>query len=231
MRVVRLAALLAAGAVAGTIGTPMASAQGACADLGGVVDADRVCRVHAQTDTYQLDLTFPDDYPDPAPVVAYLTQVKDGFINVAEMPGSYNLPYQLDAEGTGYRSGPPNAGTRSVVFTVWQNLGATQPQTFYQAFNWNVGANAPITFETLFKPGVKPLDAIYPEVNRALQRELGMTDPVPEGAGRDPANYQNFALTDDAVIFFFSQGELLPDSAGPLQASVPRSVVAPMLAL
>ena len=25
----------------------------------------------------------------------------------------------------------------------------------------------------------------------------------------DPSHYQNFAITDDAVIFFFGQGELL----------------------
>jgi Protein of unknown function (DUF3298) len=43
-------------------------------------------------------------------------------------------------------------------------------------------------------------------------------------------NYQNFATTNDAVIFFFSQGELLPEGAGATQASVPRSAVDPMLA-
>ena len=36
-------------------------------------------------------------------------QTRDGFVNVAEMPGSWNLPYVLDGKGTEYRSGPENA--------------------------------------------------------------------------------------------------------------------------
>lgn len=231
MRILRLAALLAACVTAGVTGAGVATAQSACADLQGIVSPEGVCRVHVQNATYTLDMSFPSDYPDPQPLVAYLTQARDGFVNVAEDPDAYNLPYELDADGAGYRSGPPSAGTRSVVFTVWQNVGGAHPQTFYQAFNWDVGKNAPITFETLFKPGTKPLDAIYPEVNRYLQRQQGMTDPVPPGTGLDPANYQNFALTDDELIFFFSQGQLFAEAAGPVQASVPRAAVAPMLAV
>ena len=230
MRTLTMTALLAAGVVVGAVGSPVASAQTACQDLGGVVDADQVCRVHAEGPTYQLDFTFPNDYPDPAPVVAYLTQIRDGFVNVAGMPDSFNLPYELDATGTSYRSGPPTGGTRSLVFTVWQNVGGVQPQTFFQAFNWDVGKNAPITFDSLFKPDAEPLAVIFPEVDRSLQNEYGTVVPASPGAGKDPANYQNFALTDDAVIFFVTQGSLLPDSAGPVQASVPRAVVAPMLA-
>ena len=90
---------------------------------------------------------------------------------------------------------------------------------------------APITFDCLFKPGTRPLDVIYPEVNRYLKKEQGLIDSIPQTDGLDPANYQNFALTDDSVIFFFSQGEMFAESAGPVEATVPRASVAPMLAL
>lgn len=230
MRFVRWTAPFAVAAVIGTIAGPSAAAQSGCADLQGAVGPDQICRVHVQNATYTLDLSFPNDYPDQAPLVAYLTQARDGFVNVAEDPDAYNLPYELDAEGVGYRSGPPTAGTRSVVFTIWQNVGGVRPQTFYQAFNWNLGRNAPITFDTLFKPGTKPVDVIYPEVDRYLKRQ-GMVGSVSPADGTDPAKYQNFALTDDSLIFFFSQGELFPESAGPVQATVPRAAVAPMLAL
>lgn len=46
----------------------------------------------------------------------------------------------------------------------------------------------------------------------------------------NPANYQNFAVVNDGVIFFFDQGVLLPDSAGALQVLVPRSAIDPMIA-
>ena len=231
MRILRLAALVAACLVAGVTGSGVAVAQSPCGDLRGAVGPDGICRVHVQNASYSLDFSFPNDYPDPQPLVAYLTQARDGFVNVAEDPDANNLPYELDAQGAGYRSGLPFIGTRSVVFTVWQNVGGAHPQTFYQAFNWDAARNASITFDTLFKPGTKPLDVIYPEVNRYLEKQQGMSDPVSQGAGLDPANYQNFALTDDELIFFFSQGELFAEAGGPVQASVPRAMVAPMLAI
>jgi hypothetical protein len=231
MRILSVAALLAAGVIAGSALAPMAAAQSGCADLRGTVDPEGICRVHTTNATYTLDLSFPNDYPDRQPLVGFLTQTRDGFVNVANDPDAYNLPYELDADGVGYRSGPPTGGTRSVVFKVWQNVGGAHPQTFYQAFNWNVATGTPITFDTLFKPGTKPLDVIYPEVIRNLQKEQGMIDQIPTSEGLDPSNYQYFALTDDSVIFFFSQGEMFAEAAGPVQASVPRASVAPMLAL
>ena len=53
---------------------------------------------------------------------------------------------------------------------------------------------------------------------------------ISPAAGLDPTKYQNFAITDDALIFFFSQGELLPEAAGALQVSVPRGPVDSMIA-
>ena len=42
--------------------------------------------------------------------------------------------------------------------------------------------------------------------------------------------YQNFAITDDAVIFFFNQGQVLAQLDGPQQVSVPRAELASLLA-
>lgn len=86
-------------------------------------------------------------------------------------------------------------------------------------------------FDSLFKPGAKPLDVIYPAVNDDLFKTQGVLNAIPQSVGLDPANYQNFALTDDKVLFFFGQGQMLAESAGPVQASVPRATLAPMLAL
>lgn len=54
--------------------------------------------------------------------------------------------------------------------------------------------------------------------------------PIAQAALYDPANYQNFAVVNDGVIFFFDQGVLLPESAGALQALAPRAEISPMLA-
>jgi hypothetical protein len=116
-----------------------------------------------------------------------------------------------------------------VVFTMWQNVGGVHPQTWYNSFNWDLGKKAPITFDTLFKPGTKPLDVIYPAVEQYLQKQQGMIDGIPPSVGLDPAKYQNFALTDDSLIFFFSQGDVLPEAAGALQVTVPRGPVDAMI--
>jgi hypothetical protein len=230
MRILRVAAILVAGVLAYSTGISAAAAQSACVDLGGTVGHDQICSVHTSNSTYTLDITFPNDYPDQQALTAYLTQARDGFVNVSEMPGSYNLPYELDAKGTGYRTSPPTGGTQSVVFTMWQNVGGVHPQTWYKSFNWDVGKKAPITFDTLFKPGTKPLDVIYPAVEQYIQKQQGLIDGIPPSVGLDASKYQNFALTDDAVIFYFGQGELFAEAAGPVEASVPRATLAPLLA-
>src|SRR5258708_7657426 len=92
MRTVRLAALLAAGVIAGSFGTAGAAAQSTCNDLGGVVSPDQMCRVHTANPMYTLDFSFPNDYPDQAALAAFLTQARDGFVNVADDPDAHNLP-------------------------------------------------------------------------------------------------------------------------------------------
>ncbi|UXA19682.1 esterase [Mycobacterium sp. SMC-4] len=224
-------ALVTAGLVAGWLAAPAAAAAPACTELGGAVDVDQTCQVHLEEQTYRVDFTFPVDYPDQQALVAYLTQTRDGFVNVAGMPGSWNLPYVLDGRGTSYRSGPEDAGTRSVVFEVYENVGGAHPQTWYKTFNWDVAGQAPITYDTLFEPGAEPLDVIYPIVQSEVSRQLGIDSPISPADGLDPAKYQEFVLTDDEVIFFFGQGEVMAGAGGALQAAVPRSALADMLAV
>ena len=107
MRILRVAAILVAGVLACSTGISTAAGQSACADLGGAVGPDGICTVHTANSTYTLNFSFPNDYPDQAALTGYLTQARDGFINVADNPDAYNLPYELDAKGAGYSSGSP----------------------------------------------------------------------------------------------------------------------------
>ncbi|OBH14230.1 hypothetical protein A9X03_23485 [Mycobacterium sp. E1715] len=199
-----------------------ASGQSACADVGGTVDAAQICRGHIVTTTYTLDLSFPVGYPDQAPLADYVTHTRDEWADDAKAhPPGDRPPYLLTITGTAFRSGALTSGTQTVVLDMNQDLGA-HPVTSYKAFTYDLGKRAPITFDTLFKPGANPLDVLNPIV----RRELG---PLPFG---DPGvdAYQNFALTDDAVIFFFSQGQVLAQVDGPQRLSVPRTELASLLA-
>lgn len=223
MRTATLAALLATGALLGGPTVGVAGAQTACAALGGTETGD-TCHVAITKPTYLMDLKFPTDYPDEQAIVDYLTENRDGFVNVAQ-PGSRNLPYEMDATTETFSS----AQTQSAVLKIFQDVGGAHPTTWYRAFTYDLGQRRPVTFDTLFAPGAKPLDAIFPIVQRELERQTGLTGAISTGDGMDPSHYQNFAITDDAVIFFFGQGELLPSDAGATSASVPRNALPPLV--
>ena len=187
MRILRVAAILVAGVLACSTGISTAAGQSACADLGGAVGPDGICAVHAANSTYTLNISFPNDYPDQAALTGYLTQARDGFINVAENPDAYNLPYELDAKGAGYSSGSPTGGTQSVVFTMWQNVGGAHPQTYYQSFNWDRGqARAHHDSTPCSSRAPSRSTVIYPAVEQDLQKQQGVIDGIPPSRRAGP---------------------------------------------
>jgi hypothetical protein len=127
-----------------------------------------------------------------------------------------------------FRSGTPTSGTQSLVLDIDDDTGAAHqghPNTWFKAFNYDLAKHAPITFETLFKPGTDPLAVLNPIV----QQKFGAHPETPVG-DLDANTYKNFAITDDAVIFFFAQDQVIPDNNGPHRLSVPRTELAPVLA-
>ncbi|ORV18145.1 esterase [Mycobacterium celatum] len=228
MHTVIATALLAAGALVGWACGPRAVADPSCASLGGSLESGQTCHVHTSNTTYTLDMKFPVDYPDQQALTDYLTQNRDGFVNVAQTSGIRDQPYQMEVTSEQYHSGKPPKGTQSVVLKVFEDLGGPRPSTFYKGFNYDLDKRQPVTFDTLFAPGGKPLDAIYPIVQRELSRQTGLGAAIPPGTGLDSSHYQNFAITDDSLIFYFAPGELLPPFAGPTQAQVPRNAIPPL---
>lgn len=228
MRNLILAALLATGAVVRLAGGAVAAPDTSCAGMGGTVEAGEMCHVHASNGNYTLDMTFPLDYPDQQALTDYLTQNRDGFVNVAQSSGSRGTPYQMDVTSEQQHSGQPPHGTQSVVLKVFEDLGGPRPSTSYKSFNYDLDGHKPITFDTLFAPGSKPMDAIYPIVQRDVGHQNGLGAAILPSAGLDPSHYQNFAITDEDLIFYFAPGEMLPPFAGAIQAPVPRSAIPPL---
>jgi hypothetical protein len=203
-----------------------ASPAPACADIGGTVEADQTCRVYSETPDYTLDFQFPVDYPDQQALRDYLTQRRDGFVEwVAGRPPSSS--FALNIIGRSYQSSTPASGTRSLVLTIGTD-GGVHPVTTYKAFNYDLPKKTPITFDTLFKPSTQPLDVLNPIIQRAWEN-CGGTGLL-SFDDLDPRAYENFALTNKAVIFFFNQDGLLPHEAGDLEVTVPRSEIESLLA-
>jgi hypothetical protein len=220
--------VVAACVLIGWSSTSTAGADSACPDLGGTVGPDQICQVHTETATYTVDFKFPVDYPDQQRLTDYVTHERDEFVGfVTTRPPRPDLPYSLDAQGKTYESGSPTSGTRSLVFTVYNESGGAHPVTHYDAFNYDLSKGVPITFDTMFKPGTNPLDVISSFVRGELAKRFGSEQMW---GGQDVKTYKNFALTDDAVIFFFGQGLVLAEVDGPIEVRVPRSQLASLLA-
>jgi len=72
-----------------------------------------------------------------------------------------------------------------------------------------------------FPAGARPLEVLNPITERQLH---SAPDDLTE------QTYQNFALTDEAVIFFFGQNQLVPDNSGPHRVAVPSAELVSLLA-
>jgi hypothetical protein len=205
--------------------TIVTTATSACSDLGGTVGAGQVCTVHGGAPGYTIDMTFPADYPDQRALSDLLTRERDQFVQVVSEPDQPPYAKELEITPTTYRSA---AGTESLVLQEHADYGGAHGVTFYNALNYDIGAKAPITYDTLFKPGTDPVAVLDPIVKAEFEKRLEGT-PVDDNIG-GAKTYQNFALTDDAVIFFIGQGDWAIEAAGPQQFSVPRSELAAILA-
>jgi len=225
MRYLIAAAVLAPAVL---LGCPATAAPASCAGLDGTIEAGQLCHVHATGPNYTINMTFPVDYPDQQALTDYITKNRDGFVNVAQTSGPRDQPYQMEATTEQHTSGQPPHNTRSVVLKFFQDLGGAHPSTWYKAFNYNLGAMQPITFDNLFAPGTTPLDSIFPIVQRDLERQNALGAAILPSTGLDPSHYQNFAITDDQLIFYFAPGEMLPAIGGPAQAQVPRNAIPPL---
>ncbi len=200
-----------------------------CAGLGGTVDANRNCHIVTESETYSIDITYPLDYPDQGALTTFIKQDRDEFIDfVTQMP-RHDRTYDYGVNPHSYQSGQSGtaeAGTRSVVLELYGDTGA-HPVTGFHALNYDLAAHAPITFDTFFRAGA--VEVLDPIVQREMDKHWqGYEGPAP-GNTLGSKVYENFAITDDAVIFYIGQGMWLPEVAGPQRVSVPRAELASIL--
>jgi hypothetical protein len=257
MRSFSVTVLATVATIFGSSGVAVGAPKDYCGDLKGG-NTGRTCEIQLSDPGYSVDISIPLDYPDQKSIADYISQTRDAFLNAAKSGAPRNAPYELSMKPTEYTSSIPPRGTQTVVFKVDQNVGGAHPQTLYKAFNWDQSYRKAITYtaasddkeHTPLWRVDDPLKTVAPIVQAQLQQQLAPPPPVaPPGrpgaatptppppplpiaqtALYDPANYQNFAVVNDGVIFFFDQGVLLPDSAGALQVLVPRAAIDPMIA-
>lgn len=215
-------------AMAAAFSCPAAARADAQLCSAASVDANQMCHFDASAPLSDISMVFPANYPDEQAMIGYLTKVDDDFRNARGPLNTLKSPTALKVTGTRYSSGPQATGTQSVVTEVYQNLGAAHPLVWYKSFNYNLANQQPITFDSLFRPGTQPLQVILPIVQKALADRYRAAVSIPPATGLQPANYQSFAITNDAIVFFFDQNALQP-AMEATQVSVPRGTVASMI--
>ena len=257
MRSFSVAVLGTVAATFGSSGVAVGAPKDYCGDLKGA-NTGRTCEIQLSDPGYSVDISIPLDYPDQKSIADYIAPTRDAFLNTAKSGAPRNAPYALTIKPTEYTSSIPPRGTQAVVFKVDQNVGGAHPQTVYKAFDWDQSYRKAITYtaasddkeHTPLWRVDDPLKIVAPIVQAQLQQQLAPPPPPAQPGQRaaatppppppplpiaqtalyNPANYQNFAIVNDGVIFFFDQGVLLPDSAGALQVQVPRAAIDPMIA-
>ncbi|WP_245830373.1 esterase [Mycobacterium numidiamassiliense] len=222
----QMAGIVATLAAAAAIAWPAAAS--ADAQMCPRVDGNQMCHFEASGPFSNIDMVFPANYPDEQAITGYLSKVADDYGNARGPLSTLTSPTELDVTSDRYSSGPPQSGTQSVVAKIYQNLGGAHPSTWYKSFNYNLATHTPITFDALFRPGTQPLQAILPIVQKTLTDRYGSAVSIPTDAGLNPANYQSFAITNDAIVFFFDQNGLQP-ALEATQVSVPRSAIASVI--
>ena len=224
-----MVAACAAVVLLGSAGVASAAPKNYCADLKGV-NSGNVCQIQVTDPGYTVNIGFPSTFPDMKSVADFVGKTRDSFLSAAKSSTPRTAPYALEITPTTYTSLVPPRGQLSVVPRVYQNTGGAHPRTSFKSFVWDQAFRKLVTYETLWKPESDPLPIVFAVVQEDLQKQAGQPVPTDPAVGLDPANYQNFAITNDGVIFFFSQGTLLAESAGATQVLVPRSVIDPLLA-
>ena len=173
-------------------------------------------------------MSYPLDYADQQALSEFVKHDRDEFVDFMAHTRPRDLPYRHELTPHSYRSGSSTSGTQSVVFDVYDDTGA-HPVTGFKAFNYDLGTATAVTFDALFKQGAASVATLDPIVQHFMDRRWeGYEGPAPQNT-LGAKVYQNFAITDDAIIFYIGQGMWLPEVAGPQRVSVPRSELVSVL--
>jgi hypothetical protein len=215
------------------VGAPRTAAQDGqkCGEKGGMWDeATQQCRMAT---TVQINI----DYPMFVTQYGFAEQAVDEFLQTARAsllePDPLYEPYiySFITLTIGYEVYQFSPTIISLKFDIFTGAGGTSYMNTFQTFTFDLTTQRTLTIEDLFLPGGNPLAVIAPLVQQDLQNQLGdmaNVSWIQEGTAPDPANYSNFAVTPDSLIFYFQPYQVGSYFDG-LHVSIPLSTLSGML--
>lgn len=209
--------------------------QTACEDIWGDWNAETQ-RCESQV-TYTIDIQYPIEYAAydfvMEPVTALINRQRDDILALRpflDTPLDPSPGYSVDLS---YESYQHSENIVTLVYTLFYYTGGAHPNSNYEAFTFDLEAGRQLTFDDVFPPENNPLDVISPIVIASQieqQGEYADEQWITQGAGPDPANYQDFALTEDSIIFFFEPYQVAAYAYGPSQVEIPLADLAGVIA-
>lgn len=209
--------------------------QLACEKLWGDWDAEAERCVNEVS--YTIGFQYPVEYAAfdfvIEPVNALINQQRDEILGLRpylDTPIDPTAGYFLDMTYEDFTHGD---NIVSLVYTVFYFTGGAHPNSFFETFTFNLDTGERLGLYDVFPEAGNPLDVIAPVVQAALTEKFGDAadaEWIASGAGPDPVNYQDFALTDDSVIFYFEPYQVAAYVFGPSEVEIPLSDLAAVMA-
>jgi hypothetical protein len=205
--------------------------QTACEDIWGDWNAETQ-RCESSV-TYTIDIQYPIEYAAYdfvlEPVKALIEQQRNDILGLRpflDTPLDPSPGYSLNLTYERYQH---SEAVVSLVYTVAYYSGGAHPNSNYETFTFDLDAGQRLTFDDVFPAANHPLDVISPLAIAQLteqQGEYADAEWIAQGAGPDAANFQDFALTEDSVIFFFEPYQVAAYAYGPSQVEIPLAELA-----
>lgn len=240
MKKLLMLALLCALTVAISPSRPALAQEDRCAQTGGIYDAERErCIFSAGLD---LQIQVPYELMGLSPLIdtavnEFLAETTTRFFNYftagaleySTPPWILNVAYETyeltPAETTEF-----SPAVLTIAFSVYEYSGGANGMGYYETLSFDTTNGVPLEFEDVFVEGSLP--QLSTLVQGKLATQLGdMSDPefIALGTGEIADNYRSFALTNEAVIFFFDEYQVAAGAAGPQTLSIPIAEIQDLL--
>lgn len=205
-------------------GTFAATAQEDPCFLGGFTDETNTACIYRAG--IQIDISYPQWVNDHAfarsAVQEFITQTRDQFweAGTADLSLMFN-PWFLQIS---YEEFDFSESVHSILFTISDYTGGAHPNSYFRTFVFDLAVERELTLDDLFTSTEDALAIISPMVRAAVLERMGDDYDdmgwIEQGSGVNPANYQNFVLMQNSILFVFPPYQLAPYVAGPFEVTV-----------
>jgi peptidoglycan/xylan/chitin deacetylase (PgdA/CDA1 family) len=163
----------------------------------------------------------------------YITTAKQNYLTIMEenkkLGGTFTGELNISFETLSH-----NSGSYSFVLVNSSSTGGANGTTEIRSFQLNPETGESFTIEDVLARNPKHLEILSTLVREAIYNDPLLADHLfPEGVHikTEPiwANFDNFAITDESLIFYFDEYELAADAVGPPILALPFSDINDLL--